>query len=140
MAVAVVIDEGAAVAPGFARTCDACFLAYVRECAVAVVVIEDVFSVVRDVEIFPAVVVVVADAGALAPSGVRKARFFGDVGEGSVMIIMIEMACGSSSRGSRVEAGADEYVNAGPPVVVVVEYANAGSDTVTAVCINNYTD
>ena len=37
------------------------------------------------------------------------------------------MACGSSSRGRRVEAGAVDDENVGPTVVVVVENGDAGS-------------
>ena len=71
MAVAIVVDEGAAVAPGFSRAANAGFFADIGEGAVAVVVIEDVFAVVCAVEIFVAVVVVIADADTLAPAGVR---------------------------------------------------------------------
>src|SRR5580704_2414120 len=127
MAVAVVVHEGAAVAPGLAGATDACLFAYVRESAVAVVVIEDVFSVVRDVEIFIAVIVVIADANALAPSGVSQACFLSDVSESSVMIIMIEMACVSFSGRRRVKAGAIDDENVGPAVVVVVENGDPGS-------------
>src|SRR5271167_4017890 len=36
VAIAIVVDEGAAVAPGLAGTRDPCFFAYVGECSVAV--------------------------------------------------------------------------------------------------------
>src|SRR5580698_9890978 len=126
MAVAIVVDEGAAIAPGLARPGDAGFFAYVGESAVAIVVVQDIFSVVGDVEIFPAVVVIVADANALAPTGVSEAGFFRDVGEGAVVIIVVKMACGCFTGGS-VEAGAvdDKYV--GPAVVVVVEDGDSRS-------------
>src|SRR5580700_3027843 len=127
MAVAVIVDEGAAIAPGFAGTCDASFFGDVGESAIAVIVIEDVFSVVSDVEIFPAVVVVVADANALAPSGVGQASFLRDVGKSSVMIIMIEVACRNFARRKRAEAGAVHDEDVGPAVVVVVEDGDASS-------------
>src|SRR5580704_14801701 len=92
MAVAVVVDERTTIAPGFAGSRDAGFFAYIGEGSVAVVVIEDVLSVVGDVEIFPAVVVVIADANALAPACVSEARFFCDIGESAVVIVVIEMA------------------------------------------------
>ena len=127
MAIAVVIDEGAAVAPGFAGASDARFFAYVGESAVAVVVIEDVFSVVGDVKIFPAVVVIVADAHALAPTGVREAGFLRDVGKGSVVIVVVEVARRSSLGGRCVESGAVDNEDVRPAIVVVIEDGDAGS-------------
>ena len=74
---------------------DACLFADVGERAVAVVVIQHVFAVVGDVKVGPAVVVVVADADALAPAGVDEAGFFRDVGERAVVIVVIKMIrCG----------------------------------------------
>ena len=130
MAVAVVIDEGAASAPGFAGAGDAGFFADVGERAVAVVVVEDVFSVVGDVEIFAAVVVVVADADALAPAGVQQAGFLGDVGERAVVIVVVEMVRWRASfcaRDGVIELRAVDDENVGPAVVVVVEDGDAGA-------------
>ena len=121
MAVAVVVDEGTAIAPGFSGAGDAGFVAHVRECSVAVVVIKDVLSVVGDIEIFPTVVVVIADANALAPAGVGKSGLLRDIGESAVVIVVIEMARGRFSRSGRVKAGAVDDENVGPAVVVVVE-------------------
>ncbi len=67
-AVAVVVDEGAAGAPLFAGACDSGLLGYFFEGAVALVVEEAVLAVAGDVEIVEAIVVVVADAGSLAPA------------------------------------------------------------------------
>ncbi len=69
LAVAVVVDEGAAGAPLLAGAGDAGLLGDLAEGAVALVVEEAVFAVGGDVEVVEAVVVVVADAGALAPAG-----------------------------------------------------------------------
>jgi|SRR5580658_85799 hypothetical protein len=121
MAVAVVIDESAAVAPGFSGACDARLFAYVGECSVAVVVIEDVFSVVGDVEIFPAVVVVIPDANALAPAGVSETGFLRNVGEGAVVIVVVQMAGGCLCGKRRVEACPVDDENIWPPIVVVIE-------------------
>src|SRR6202008_1928611 len=90
LSVAVVVDKSAAGAPGFAGAGDAGFFADVGKGSVSVVVIEDVFSVVGDVEVFEAGVVVNADANALAPAGVAEAGFLGDVGEGAVVVVVIE--------------------------------------------------
>ncbi len=69
LAVAVVVDEGAAGAPLLAGACDSGLLGYLFEGAVALVVEETVLAVAGDVEVVEAVVVVVADAGSLAPAG-----------------------------------------------------------------------
>src|SRR5579859_1272540 len=127
MAVAVVVYEGAAIAPGFAGACDACFLADVGESSVAVVAIEDVFAVVGDVEIFPAVIVIVADAGSLAPAGVGQAGFVRDIGESTVVIVMVEMAGREIARGRRIESGAVHDEDVWPAVVVVIEDGDASS-------------
>ncbi len=126
MAVAIVVDEGAAVAPGLAGARDAGFFAYVGEGAVAVVVIEHIFSVIGDVEIFAAVVVVIADADALAPAGVREAGLFCDIGERAVAIVVVEMA-GRRFSGGSIEACAVDDEDVRPAVVVVVEDGDARS-------------
>ena len=127
MAVAVVVDEGAAIAPGFSGARDTCLFAYVGECSVAVVVIEDVLSVVGDVEIFPPVVVVIADADALAPAGVGEAGFLRDVGESAVVIVVVKMARGRFCGRGRVEACPVDNENVRPAVVVVIEDGDARS-------------
>src|SRR5262249_25859252 len=94
----------------------------VGERAVAVVVVEDVLSVVGDVEIGVAVVVVVADAHALSPPGMNQAGYLGDIGESAIVVVAIEMVGGRlAGRECLVELGAfgDEVV--GPAVIVVVE-------------------
>src|SRR5882762_5486636 len=63
----IVIHEGTAASPSLSITGDAGCVCHLFEGAVAVVV-QPVFSVVRDVKVFPAVVVVVADARALTPA------------------------------------------------------------------------
>ena len=68
MAVAIVVDEGASGAPGLAGAGDAGLLGHFGENSV-LVVIETILAVVGDVKIFPSVVVVVAHADALAPTG-----------------------------------------------------------------------
>ncbi len=68
-AVAVVVDESAAGAPLLTGAGDSGLFGYLFEGAVALVVEEAVLAVAGDVEIVEAVVVVVADAGSLAPAG-----------------------------------------------------------------------
>ena len=75
VAVLVVVEKGAAGVPAQSWFCGQAGLrGDVGEGAVAVVAVEDVLAVVADEEIVPAIVVVVADAAALAPAGARHAR------------------------------------------------------------------
>ena len=67
LAVAIIVNESAARAPRFSRSAHACFVRHIGEDAV-IVVVEMVLAVVSDVEIFPAIVIVVADADALSPA------------------------------------------------------------------------
>src|SRR5277367_879622 len=119
MAVTVVINEGAAIAPGFSSTCDAGFFADVREGAVAIVAIQNIFSVVGDEQVFVTVIVIIADADALAPSGVGEAGFLRDVGERAVVIVVVKMARGRLACGKTVERGAVHDEDVWPAVVVV---------------------
>src|SRR6266403_3283882 len=65
--VPIVIHEGAAASPSLSITSDTRCVCHLFESALAVVV-EPVFSVVRDVKVLPTVVIVVADTHALAPA------------------------------------------------------------------------
>src|SRR5579863_9929612 len=64
MAVVIVIEEARRTAP--ASGFDARFGGYVGEGAVAIIVVEDIFSVVRDVEVGEAIVIVISDSDAHA--------------------------------------------------------------------------
>ena len=66
---------------------------------VALVVVEAVVAVSGDVEVVVAVVVVVADAGALSPAGVGEAGFGGDIGECAIVVVMKEVAGGRGRSG-----------------------------------------
>ena len=103
-AVAVVIDECAARSPRFSRAGDAGFFGDLGEDA-ALVVIEAILSVISNVEIFPAVVVVVSDANALTPAGGGEPGFHGDIGESSVVIVAVEVIARSVARRAIRRAG-----------------------------------
>ena len=98
--------------------------------SVALVVEEAVLAVAGDVEVVEAVVVIVADAGALAPTGREEAGLGGDVGEGAVVVVVEEMVggfccCRGRSRSSEFASVDEEDV--GPAVAVVVEDGDAGA-------------
>jgi hypothetical protein len=100
---------------------EAGFSSDIGEGAVAIVTVKDILAVVTDEEIVPAVVVVVADAAALAPSAVSKACFGRDIGEGAIPVIFEEVRNGFLSLGKAFEARAVDEEDVDPVVVVVVE-------------------
>ena len=55
------------------------------------IVVEAIFPVVGDVDVFPSIVVVIADACPLTPARSGKAGLRRDVGEGTVVIVVEEM-------------------------------------------------
>ena len=61
-----------------------------------VVVVEAVLAEVGDVDVGPAIVVVVGDGYAYAPAVVGDSGFIGDVGEGAVVIVVEESRFGRS--------------------------------------------
>src|SRR5580700_225058 len=93
MSVAIVVHPGAAgvparFGPGLQQSRA---FRNIGESSVAVVVIQSVLSVVRDEQIVPAVVVVIADTAGLSPTGAHfEARTLGDVGKRAVAIIFEE--------------------------------------------------
>ena len=87
-AVAVIVDEGATRTPFLAGAGGSGLRRDLFKGSVALVVIKAVMAVSGDIEIVVAVVVVVADANALPPARVRKSGLDGDIGEGSVVIVM----------------------------------------------------
>jgi hypothetical protein len=90
-------------------------------------VVEAVLAVVGDVEVFPSVVVIVADADALAPAGRGQTRLGGDVGEGAVVIVVIQAVGRALPGGKSFELRAIHQKDVRPAVVVIVENCDAGS-------------
>src|SRR5439155_1759819 len=126
-AVAIVVDESAAGVPALAVSGDSGFFADVSECAIAVVVIENILSEVGDEEIVETVVVVVAYANTLSPAGMKKSCFGGDVSESPIAIVFEEMIGGFLTGGKIFEAPAVDQKNVQPAVVVVVVERDAAA-------------
>src|SRR6266851_5470037 len=126
---AVVVEIGGehAEAEGAVGLQDAGFFADVGEGAVAVVVVENVFSAVGDEEIVETVVIVVADADTLSPAEMQQAGFGGDVGERAIAIVLEEMICGFLACGETFEAPAVDEKNIQPAVVVVIVERDAAA-------------
>src|SRR5262249_25450671 len=102
-------------------------LADVGERSVSVVVIENIFAEIRDEEIFVAVVIVIADADALAPSGVADSGLRGDIRKRSVAIVFEKMRGRRLPRRKTFEARAVHQKNIEPAIVVVVVESDAAA-------------
>src|SRR5712692_4716258 len=125
MPVAVVVDEGTAGVPAFARAGDAGFFADVSKRTVAVVVVEDILAKVGHEEIVKAIVVVIADANSLAPAGMKEARFGGDIRESSIAIVFEKVIGGFLACWKTFQARAVHEENVQPTVVVVIVESDA---------------
>ena len=121
MPVAVVIYKCTTGPPSLTGSCDAGFLRNLCEHP-AIVVVKPVLAVVRDVEIFPSVIVVVADAHALAPAGSGQPGFNGHVGERAVVIVAIQTIRRTLTSRKSFEPRSVHQENIEPAIVVVIEY------------------
>src|SRR4029077_18883866 len=115
------------------------FFADVGKGAVAIVVIEHVLSVVGDVEVFEAVVVIVPHANTLAPAGVSQARLFSHIGERAVVIVAVEMAGGSFAGGEAFQFRTVHEKNVGPAVIVIIEDGDAGPGRLNDIFLRVFT-
>src|ERR671923_2305853 len=117
MAVAVVVNEGAAGSPAGRFAGDAGFLADVSERAVSIIVIKNILAVISDEQVVEAVVVVVANADALSPAGTAQPGFIGDVGEGAITIVFEKVRGGFLAFGKTFKTRAIHDENIEPAVV-----------------------
>ena len=83
--------------------------------------IENVLAPVADEEVFESVVVVVADTHSLSPPGMRQSSARGDVGEGTVAIVLVEVIHRLAPFRKTFQARPVDAENIQPAVVVVVE-------------------
>ena len=127
LAVAVVVEEGAAGAPAHAGRFQPRLFRGLRERPVASIAKEPVRAPERDEQVDPPVVVVIAGARALSPSAECQASAAGDVLERAVALVAVEMTGRLLALRKTFERRAvgDEGVE--PPVVVVVERSDAGA-------------
>ncbi len=89
MAVAVVIDPGAAGSKMSAGAKQARFFGDVGEGSVAVIVKKNILAPAGDKYVVETVVVIIANGNAAGPHAAGEAGFFSNVGEGSVAIILV---------------------------------------------------
>ena len=99
----------------------------IGEAAVAVVAIESDAAEAGDEQVRLAVVVVVADCCAHGPARIADARFVGDVGEGSVVVVMKERAPGFLAGECHFHAWSVGEVDVGVTVTIVVDKGYAAA-------------
>lgn len=132
MAVAIVVDEGATGIPALETSRGSCryarFIGYIRECAIAVITPKRAIAPITDEEIFMPVVVIVAGAHALAPTGPRHACLRRNVGERAVAVVLVEAAdrlLTFRERGLKTRAVYKEQVE--PAVIIVIKEGDAAA-------------
>ncbi len=105
---------------------DAGFVGYVRERSVPVVVIQDVFSELRDKQIWKSVVIVVSPNATQPESGSRHSRFVGHVGERTVAIVVVERIANVDS--TSIPVARIHKVDVGPSISVKIRHANSWAE------------
>src|SRR6266849_7542502 len=125
MTVAIEIDKRTTRSPTIPRFQQTRLSGDVRKCPVAIIAIQDILSPVRNEEIVPAIVVVVANADCGRPSQALQACFFCDVSKRAVAIVSIKSVPGSARL---PHPSSTKNENVRPAVLVVVEKCASAAD------------
>src|SRR5258708_6353811 len=91
--ITVIVNKSTAGTPGFTCSGHASLFGNFGEDAM-VIMIETILPVIRDVEIFPTIIIVVSDANALTPSRGKKTGLHGAIRESPIMIVVIQVVRG----------------------------------------------
>src|SRR4029077_15218293 len=84
--------------------------------------VKAVLAVVGNVNIWPAIVVKVTDGNSESPALIRDAGMLGHIGEGAIVIVVIERrAWRLLLSGQRIIGGTIVQINIGPAIVVIIE-------------------
>src|ERR1700688_16841 len=130
MSVTVVVHPGTAGVPAGLgpRLEQAGALGDVQESSVTVVAIEGILSVVGNEQIVVAIVVIVADATGLPPTGAKfQAGPFGDVGERAIAIIFKQMTMRLLTFSETFESPTIYKKDVQPAIVVIVIKSEAAA-------------
>src|SRR6266849_4889553 len=92
-----------------------------------VIMIETVLPVIRDVEVYPTIIIVVSDANALTPSRGNKSGLHGDIRESPIMIVVIQVVGGGLIGWESFQSGAVHNENIRPSIVVIIKDSHARS-------------
>src|SRR5207302_9485187 len=81
----------------------------------ALVVIEPILPVIRNVQILPPVVVIISHTGSLTPAaGIGKSSLLRHIAKGAVMIVAVKMIRGALTCGKALQRGAVDEKNIRP--------------------------
>ena len=123
--VVIVKPHGAGGPAGCGHTC---FLRDVSKCSVAVVVIKNIAAITCDIEIDPAIAVIIGSGDAHTKTGSSHSCFVGDVSESAVMIIMVEGVLQRGRRCKEIRWSTVDQINIHPTVVVIIQKGTTGAD------------
>src|SRR5206468_5428180 len=111
------------------------FLRHIRKRPIVIVMVETVLAVVRHVDIWPAIVVVIAHSHAEAPALVRHAYLGRYIGESAIVIVAQQHSARgwfSPLQGSK--CGAIEQIDVQPAIVVIIKEGHAGAGCLEDSC------
>ena len=120
VAVAIVIHKRTTSIPARAFACYARLLADVGKRSVTIVVIQDILAVIGYEQIVPSIVVVVANADALAPARVSHSSLGRNVSEGTIAVVAEKMRRGFAAGGKAFQPPAIYQKNIEPAIVIVI--------------------
>src|ERR1700733_2809283 len=141
LSIPVVVNKCAAAVPTDlgARLNQAGFFRDLSKRSIAIVAVEGVLAVVGHEQVIEAVVVVVADAASLAPSGlVLQSRTDRHVSKCSVPIVLEEPAMRFLPRGKPVQPPTVHQEEIRPPIMIVVIESQTASSRLEKVLVMEY--
>src|SRR5207247_11095365 len=94
---------------------------HIRKRPIAIVVIQNAAAVLRDVEIGPAVIIIVSYGGAHAVTAAGNTRFFRDVGKSAVAIVVVQRVTERRIWIVEITSYSVGQVQVHPDVVVVLD-------------------
>src|SRR4051812_27743027 len=105
----------------------------IGECAVSIVMEENILPPETAEEIVPSVVIVVSNTDTCLPTSPREPRFLSNIGKGTIAIVLIKACCrGLPNRPVGIEAGTIREIDVQPAIMIVVKESNAA-----AFCFDN---
>src|SRR5207245_1828687 len=97
------------------------------ERAVAVVVVKDAATVLREIEVGKAIAIIVPYRCPHAVPTTSNLGFFGDVGKGSVSIVVIQCVFQRWIRVEKIAAAAVHQIDVHPAIIVIIQEGTASS-------------
>src|ERR1700694_1985898 len=101
------------------------FFSDIRECAVTIVVVENVSAILRNVDVRIPISIVVANGHTLAVSAAASSSFDGHVGKRPVAIVVVERVTQGRIGIEKITLPAVHQVDVHPAVVIVVKKSTA---------------